>query len=117
MHEAYSHEVSSAGWWPSSPELGPVFYSYMYPQPEAYPRSRVSPDRARFDPDLGSFILREADLHGLGKPEAVLQGFLQSTYEAGANLAGWDRQTLEARSPAERAERLPWPPLQPQERR
>ena len=114
MHEAYSHEVSSAGWWPSSPELGPTFYSYMYPQPNGFPRSRVTPDRARFDPDLGLFVLREADLQGLPKPKAVLQGFLQGTYEAGANLAGWDRPTLEARSPADRAERLPWPPLQPQ---
>jgi hypothetical protein len=114
MHEAYSHEVSSAGWWPSSPELGPLFYSYMYPQPEAFPRSRVSPDSATFDPELGLFILREDDLQDLANPEAAVLSFLESTYEAGAELAGWDRAALERnRSSREGAERLPWPPVQP----
>jgi hypothetical protein len=121
MHEAYSHEVSSAGWWPSSPELGPLFYSYMYPQPEGFPRSRVSPDGATFEPGLGLFVLRETDLQALDDPDSVVQGFLQSTYQAGADLAGWDRSSLEATQPSgEPAEVLPWPPrqpVQPRERR
>jgi hypothetical protein len=112
MHEAYSHEVSSAGWWPSSPELGPIFYSYMYPQPDAFPRSRVSPGRAAFDPELGLFVLREDDLQDLAEPDAAVLGFLQSTYEAGADLAGWDRATLEPIHPSwEGAEPLARPPL------
>jgi hypothetical protein len=96
MHEAYSHEVSSAGWWPSSLELGPSFYSYMYPQPPGFPRSRVMPDRATFSPDLGLFVLRETDLEELEDPEAAVLAFLESTYAAGADLARWDRARLEA---------------------
>jgi hypothetical protein len=96
MHEAYSHEVSSAGWWPTSQELGPSFYSYMYPQPRDYPRSQVSPDSAIYSPDIGEFVLREADLQELDEPEAAIAAFFESTYEAGAHLAGWDRAALEA---------------------
>jgi hypothetical protein len=114
MHEAYSHEVSSAGWWPSSPDLGPLFYSYMYPQPDGFSRSRVSPDHATFDAGLGLFVLREADLNVLEDPEATALNFLESTYQVGADLAGWDRAGLEAvHRPGERAEALQWPPRQP----
>jgi hypothetical protein len=118
MHEAYSHEVSSAGWWPSSPDLGPLFYSYMYPQPDGYPLSRVLPEGAAFSPELGLFVLPEAALRELEEPDAAVLDFLQSTYEAGAGLAGWDRATLETSDPQrERAGGPPWPPRQPKEPR
>jgi hypothetical protein len=111
MHEAYSHEVSSAGWWPSSPELGPLYYSYMYPQPDGFARSRVSPDHATFDAGLGLFVLRDAELDGLDAAEATVLDFLNSTYQSGADLAGWDRAALEANHPSrDRADALPWPP-------
>jgi hypothetical protein len=114
MHEAYSHEVSSAGWWPSDPELGPAFYSYMYPQPEGFPSGPVRPESATFRQDLGLFVLREADLHGLDDPDAAVMAFLESTYAAGADLARWERASLESRQPTmERREALPWPPPQP----
>jgi hypothetical protein len=96
MHEAYSHEVSSAGWWPSSPELGPAFYSYMYPQPDGFSSSRVSPDVATYDASLREFVLTEADLGALHDPDAKITAFLESTYRVGADLAGWDRAALEA---------------------
>ncbi len=116
MHEAYSHEVSSAGWWPSSAELGPAFYSYRYPQPDGFAERRVSPYRATFDRDLGLFVLREADLQELDHPEAAVMDFFKSTYEAGADLAGWDRAALEASRPLGRPRGgLTWPPIRPRQ--
>jgi hypothetical protein len=86
----------------------------MYPQPDGFSRSRVSPDHATFDAGLGLFVLREADLNVLEDPEATALNFLESTYQVGADLAGWDRAGLEAvHRPGERAEALPWPPRQP----
>lgn len=108
MVEAYNQEESSAGWWPSNPELGPVFYSYTYPQPEGLPKVSVLPHRASYDDTFGEFILREEDLAGLTDPEATVLEFLQSSYEAGANLAGWDRAALEAQPPAGGRVRSPW---------
>jgi Family of unknown function (DUF5996) len=96
MEEAYRNEESSAGWWPASPELGPVFYAYTYPEPKGIEQVRVLPHRANFDGTLGEFILRDGDLAGVADPEATILEFLQRTYEAGANLAGWDRASLEA---------------------
>ena len=94
---------------------------YMYPQPDGFSRSRVSPDHATFDAGLGLFVLREADLNELEDPEATALDFLESTYQACADLAGWDRAGLEATHPSgARAETLPWPPrqpVQPRERR
>jgi hypothetical protein len=100
QEEAYSHEVSSAGWWPTSRELGPAFYSYTYPQPPGLAHAAVRPDRATFNQDLGEFVLRDDDLAGLADPDAAVLEFLQSTYEAGADLAGWDRAALEADYPS-----------------
>jgi hypothetical protein len=101
QREAYSHEVSSAGWWPSSSELGPAFYSYTYPQPAGFAQARVRPDPATFDPRLGEFILRDEDLAGLADPESAVLDFLDSTYDAGASLAGWDRAALEGEYPSD----------------
>lgn len=95
--EAYSHEVSSAGFWPGSP--GPVdypaFYSYAYPAPEGFADAKVKPDAAFFSRDLGEFILPYDAVRTAKDPDAALMDFLQSTYEAAANLAKWDRKALE----------------------
>jgi Family of unknown function (DUF5996) len=108
MVEAYNQEESSAGWWPSNPDMGPVFYSYTYPQPEGLPKVSVLPHRASYDDTFGEFILREEDLAGLADPESTILEFLQNSYEAGANLAGWDRAALEADPPAGGRVRAPW---------
>ncbi|HLM56352.1 MAG TPA: DUF5996 family protein [Pyrinomonadaceae bacterium] len=94
--EAYSHEVSSAGFWPggdSFPE--PVFYSYAYPEPQGFADYRVRPAEAFYSPDLREFVLRYEDVRRAPDPDAALLDFLQSTYEAAADLARWDRAALE----------------------
>ena len=95
--EAYSHEVSSAGFWPggAGAEGGPFFYSYAYPAPEGFGAAAVEPAAARFDPGLGEFILDYEAVRAAGDPDAALLTFLESTYRAAADLAGWDRAALE----------------------
>ena len=90
--EAYSHEVSSAGFWPGGAggEGGPFFYSYAYPSPEGFVDAKVRPDAARFDAALGEFILDYADVAEAADPDRALLDFLESTYRAAADLAGWD---------------------------
>ncbi|GAC1662427.1 MAG: DUF5996 family protein [Candidatus Acidiferrum sp.] len=98
--EAYSHEVSSAGFWPGGGNItGAAFYSYAAPQPEGFADARVRPVSAFYHRDLGEFLLMYEDVRSAADPPAVLLEFLQSTYEAAANLAHWDRAALE-RSPA-----------------
>jgi hypothetical protein len=101
QEEAYSREVSSAGWWPLSPELGPAFYSYTYPQPAGFADAAVRPDAAAFDVTLGEFILRDDDLTEVADPESAVLDFLESTYDAGASLAGWNRRELEGDYPSD----------------
>jgi hypothetical protein len=95
--EAYSHEVSSAGFWPGGG--GPIdyaaFYSYAYPAPEGFAAARVKPDAAFFSKDLGEFILPYDAVRTARDPDATLMEFLQSTYAAAAELAKWDRAALE----------------------
>lgn len=93
--EAYSHEVSSAGFWPGGQGVEPSFYSYAYPVPDGYAAARVRPAAARFSPELGEFVLPYAAVRSAGDPEAVLLEFLQSTYEAAADLGHWDRAALD----------------------
>jgi hypothetical protein len=93
--EAYSHEVSSAGFWPGGAGVEPSFYSYAYPAPEGFASSPVRPAAARFSPELGEFVLPYEAVRSAGDPEAVLLDFLQSTYEAAADLAEWDRAALD----------------------
>jgi hypothetical protein len=95
MEEAYSREESSMGWWPSSQAIGPAFYAYTYPEPEGYRSARVRPDEAGFDEELGEFILPYDAVRRAADPDAAAQAFFQSTYEAGADLGGWDRRALE----------------------
>jgi hypothetical protein len=93
--EAYSHEVSSVGFWPGAGFAGPAFYSYMAPSPVGFREVRVSPASARFDEGLGEFIVMYDDIRAAESPTEALQGFCQSTYEAGATAAKWDRGNLE----------------------
>ena len=94
MHEAYSHEVSSAGFWPGGDGEG-IFYSYAYPEPDGYRTYAVGPDGAHFDEALGEFVLPYAAVRTAHDPDAALLEFLQGTYVAAAELAGWDRAALE----------------------
>ena len=94
--EAYSHEVSSAGFWPGGAVVtAPIFYSYAYPEPDGFRDATVSPAAARFDEMLGEFILPYEEVRRSAIPETELMAFLQSSYEAAANLAQWDRESLE----------------------
>lgn len=94
--EAYSHEVSSAGFWPGGGPIDyPAFYSYAYPAPEGFAAARVMPEAARFDGSLGEFLLPYDAVRRASDPEAALMAFLESTYDAAAGLGGWDRRALE----------------------
>jgi hypothetical protein len=95
--EAYSHEVSSAGFWPggAGAEGEPFFYSYAYPAPDGFGQAAVAPAAARFDKALGEFVLPYDAVRGARDPEAALMEFLRTTYAAAADLAGWDRSALE----------------------
>jgi hypothetical protein len=96
VREAYSHEVSSCGFWPGGgPVAQPAFYSYAYPEPAGYRERRVEPEGAFFSADMGEFILPYARARESVDPEAALLAFLQSTYEAAADLGQWDRKALE----------------------
>jgi Family of unknown function (DUF5996) len=95
--EAYSHEVSSAGFWPGGAGApgGPFFYSYAYPSPEGFGDSRVAPEAARFDSALGEFVLDYEAVRAAADPDSALLAFLDSTYRAAADLGRWDRAALE----------------------
>ena len=94
--EAYSHEESSAGFWPGSGAIDyPAFYSYSYPEPAGFRAVKVRPDAAFFSEALGEFILPYDAVRTAAAPDQVLLEFLQSTYEAAANAAKWDRDALE----------------------
>jgi hypothetical protein len=94
--EAYSHEVSSAGFWPGSGAIDyPAFYSYAYPAPAGFRETKVKPDAAFFSETLGEFILPYDAVRTAADPDKALLDFLQSTYEAAAISAKWDRDTLE----------------------
>jgi hypothetical protein len=100
MHEAYSHEVSSCGFWPGGgPIPYPAFYSYAYPEPEGFATAPVGPHGAFYSPDLREFILPYDLVRQSDTPDETLLEFLQSTYDAAANLLKWDRKTLERGSP------------------
>ena len=95
--EAYSHEVISAGFWPGGGDVkGAAFYSYTVPEPPAYSACRVCPEAAFYHPQLHEFVLMYDDMRAAPRPSQTLLDFLQSTYQAGADLAHWDRHALEA---------------------
>ena len=98
--EAYSHEVTSAGFWPGtlaqgSSAIDAAFYAYASPEPPGYKSARAGPAGAFYSPDLNIFILRYDDVRGAASPREALLDFLQTTYEVGADLGKWDRPALE----------------------
>jgi hypothetical protein len=101
--EAYSHEVSSAGFWPGGGDIkGPAFYSYAAPEPSGLANVRVRPEAALYHPQLKEFLLMYDDVRGAADPRATLMEFLQSTYDAAAAAGEWDREALERRGGARR---------------
>ncbi len=94
--EAYSHEVSSAGFWPGGGPLPfPLFYSYTYPQPDGFAAAKVKPSAAYYTTDMGEFVLPYDEVRKAKSPDAVLLEFLQTTYEAASTFGTWDRKALE----------------------
>lgn len=94
--EAYSHEVSSCGFWPGGGAIDyPAYYAYAYPTPEGFKDYKIKPKGAFYSNDLGEFLLPYDEVRTSDDPDAALLGFLQSTYEAAADLAKWDRAALE----------------------
>jgi len=111
MEEAYSREESSIGWWPLGDAPGPAFYSYTYPEPQGFRSAPVRPAEAFFDARLGEFVLAYDAVRRAADPDAAVQEFFQATYEAGADLGGWDRATLEPTVRPERPQRRAWSTL------
>jgi hypothetical protein len=96
MREAYSHEVSSCGFWPGNGGFGrAAFFSYAYPEPEGFASAPVRPDATHYDQDLGQFILPYDAVREAQAPDAVLMEYLLTTYAAAADLGHWDRAALE----------------------
>jgi hypothetical protein len=94
--EAYSHEVSSCGFWPGTAPIDyPAFYSYAYPEPSGFAAERVRPEGAFYSADFREFILPYDAVRESRDPDETLLAFFQSTYEAAADLARWDRAALE----------------------
>jgi hypothetical protein len=96
VREAYSHEVSSCGFWPGGPGIDAAFYSYAYPEPEGFATFPVNVDGARYDTTLREFVLPYATVRGAADPEALLAAFFTRTFEAAATQGKWEK-TLEAR--------------------
>ena len=99
MQEAYSHEVSSAGFWPGSGLGEPAFYSYVYPEPEGFRTWENIPEEAYFLESMGEYILSYEVMRKADNPDKLLLDFFQSTYEAAAELGNWDRKNLEKSLP------------------
>ncbi len=95
MQEAYSHEVSSAGFWPGGNGVDASFYSYAYPVPAGFSECPVEPAEAHFSEALGEFLLPYEAVRNSADPDAAVLRFLQTTYEAAATSANWDRASLE----------------------
>jgi hypothetical protein len=93
--DAYSHEVSSCGFWPGAPGMDAMFYSYAYPEPPGYAQTQITPAFASFDKKFGEFVMPYEAMRQSPDPDAALMEFLQSTYDAAANGARWDRAGLE----------------------
>lgn len=98
--EAYSHEVTSVGFWPGNRQApDPVFYAYAYPTPEGFPVATVDPPAAFWLDDLGEFVLPYAALASTDDPDSELLAFFETTHRAAADLADWDRDALECAHP------------------
>jgi hypothetical protein len=96
MQEAYSHEVISAGWWTGGGDVkDAAFYCYAAPEPQGFSQQRVRPEAAFYNTQMGEFLLMHDAVVQSVSPTGMVLDFLQSTYEAGATLAKWDRASLE----------------------
>jgi len=96
MNEAYSHECASVGFWPGNGGYGKAaFYAYAYPEPKGFGAAKVAPPGAAYNGDVGQFLLDYDAVRTAAAPDAALLDFMQSTYEAAANLGKWDRGALE----------------------
>ncbi|HEY8004009.1 MAG TPA: DUF5996 family protein [Phenylobacterium sp.] len=93
--EAYSHEVSSCGFWPGAPGVAAMFYAYAYPQPNGFPEAPVQPKSAHWEASLGEFVMPYDAVRACADPDAALLQFFQTSYEAAADLAAWPRAELE----------------------
>ena len=97
--EAYSHEVSSCGFWPGGPAMPePIFYAYAYPQPEGFGDWKIRPEGAFYSKDFGEFVLPYEAVRKAASPDDTLLAFLESSYAGAADLARWDRAALERKS-------------------
>lgn len=97
--EAYSHEVSSVGFWPGGGDVkGAAFYSYMAPEPAGFKQASVSPGAAYYQSQINEFLLMYDDVRASESPSTALLDFCRSTYDAGARLANWDRAALERKT-------------------
>ena len=96
--EAYSHEVSSCGFWPGAPGVEAIFYAYAYPEPQGFADAPIRPRGARWEESLGEFVLPYETMRTAHSPDFALLNFLQSTYEAAADLGRWPRAELERNS-------------------
>ena len=108
MEEAESAQNVTVGWWPLSEEHGPAFYAYAYPEPDGFGAAAIRPAEAFFDRRLGEFLLPYEAARRAADPDVGVFEFLQSTYEAGADLGGWDRLALEPADVPRRPPRRPW---------
>jgi hypothetical protein len=114
MVEAYSHEVSSCGFWPGAGIGMPAFYAYAYPEPEGFKEYEVRPEEAFYYEELREFVLPYDQVRTAHSPDEKLLSFFQSTYEAAADLGNWDRSALERpiprERPAEESDAVAFPP-------
>ena len=108
MEEAESHQNVTVGWWPLGDAPGPAFYAYAYPEPDGFRTATVHPQDAFFDDRFGEFMLPYDSVRTAADPDSAVLQFLQSTYEAGADLGGWDRRALEPAELPGRPPRRPW---------
>ncbi|MBV9329763.1 MAG: hypothetical protein JO352_39165 [Chloroflexi bacterium] len=99
MHASYSHELSSAGFWPGDGKAPSIFYSYAVPAPAGFAQAVVIPTGAAYSQEMGEFVMPYSAVQSAAEPDTALREFLQSTYDAAASLGGWDRPLLEE-SPA-----------------
>jgi hypothetical protein len=106
--EAFSREEFASGWWASSDPPGPAFYSYTYPEPDGLTSAAIRPAEAFFDSRLDEFALSWEGARSTPDPDAAALEFFQSTYEAGADLAGWDRALLEPAEIPDTPPKRPW---------
>jgi hypothetical protein len=99
MHDSYSHEVSSAGFWPGDRNTPPIFYSYAVPEPAGFREALVEVPGATYNTALGEWVLPYTAVQASAEPDSTLLQFLEQTYQSTADLGGWDRALLEQRPP------------------